>query len=318
MDALSSVSPYSLKPDARRHHAADAEPFFLIIAEHPPHAEPQPQTPVHIPSRGAMHAPSPLGKACNLLCGPASSSSISELAEMVQTHPDLAFASRIERDHRGAPLQAFPALAFSAIQGADPEAWIEPLISIGTSFDAKTARAQACADLMSTSIHRGAKLSYLIARCESLSIWTLACAEASHPQSALKAIDKARRLLPSGLAPLRSELSRFGDPIVYDKPGLDRQARASAFFEAARDDPQLCAATLPGWITGTRGEDAALLAAPSCAAMGIMESYELTKALLPHAANPNALAYLLAIETQQAQRETSRWTRLLAGENPSF
>lgn len=313
MDALSSISPYSLNPDARRQHAPYAEPFSLAIAEHHRHGGETPPSPASPPAHEPNHGLSPLGKACSLLCGPANAQTISDLAELVENHPDLPFATWLERGARGEPLQAFPALAFAAIQGSDPEGWIEPLIAIGASLDAKSARAEACSDLMSSGIHRGAKLSAMIARCESLSIWTLACAEAQHPHSALRAIDKARRLSPSGLAPLRSELSRFGDPAEHDKPGLDRKSRAGAFIEAAREDPQLCAATLPEWIIGPRGSDAALLAGSACAALGMMESIELARALLPHAANPNALAFLRSIETQQAQRENARWSNISDG-----
>lgn len=311
MDALSSISPYSLNPDTRRHHAPDAEPFSLAIADHHRHDgehRPAPPTP---PAPHSIQGLSPLGKACSLLCGPATSHAISDLAELVEQSPDLALASRIERGSRGEPLQAFPALALAAIQGVDPEGWIEPLIAIGANLDAKSARAEACSDLMSSGLHRGSKLSALIARCESLSIWTLACAEAHYPHSALRAIDKARRLSPAGLAPLRSELSRFGDPREHDKPGIESKARAGAFIEAAREDPRLCAATLPEWIIGPRGNDAALLADSACAALGMMESIELARALLPHAANPNALAFLHAIETQQGLRENARWNQVL-------
>ena len=244
-------------------------------------------------------------EACSLVCRGASPSAIERLEALAFFQPSILNQAKIFHDERGAPKQAFPALALAAIQGADPEGWVSPLISMGASFDAKLARAQARMELLDMAGPRGGALTELNARCESLSIWTLACAEAQHPHSALRAIEKTRHASPQSLAPLASELARFSDPARFDKPSIHSKARCGAFFEACRAIDGFAGSILPQWIRGPRGDETALIATEVAAALSPLESILLHSAL-SNDQNPACLAYCLAIEKSSFQRAQLR------------
>lgn len=290
MDALTSISPYSQNPESRRRRAS-GEPFELPGGDggrmDPPPWE---------ASSNSSSTLSALAEACSTVSGPADAACVAKVAAIAKARPSVLAEARISHDGR-APIQAFPALALAAIQGADPEGWIAPLAAMGASFDAKLARAAARLAILDMPFPRGGAITELNARCESLSIWTLACAEAAYPHSALRAVEAARGLSPDSMAPLASELSRFPDPARHDKPGLHPKARAGAFVEAARELPGFASDLLPAWILGPRGGDIALIAGEVAEALGPAELSALAHALAGRP-EPAADVFMAALGTR--------------------
>lgn len=298
MDALSSVSPYSSQPESRKNARLRDVPVFSMdggraSAGSEPGANRAPNL---------FHAHSPLAEACHLTSGPASDTSLSRSHELLVAYPYIAKTPSFSRDEREAPQQAFPAIALAAIQGQDPEGWVLRLLHWGVSFDTRAASAQAREELFGMGLNRGGSLTVLSARCDALSLWTLACAEASHPHSALRAIESARRENPTALPTLFEEIERFGDDPRLDKPTLDSKARAGSFIEAARGLDDFFDTILPSWILGSRGEDVAAIARPIAMALGVEDAAALSSSLSLASNNPHARTVLLTIFDAMNQR----------------
>jgi hypothetical protein len=271
MDALSSVSPFSTSPNARKRVESEIEPF---IFEHP---DPRPQQarpppPFNDPQPNDASDVSSASRACQIASGEASEQARSKLSAEIAIDYDLLIRTRIERDERGQPIQVFPALALAAIQGRDPEGWAPILVALGASFDIQRAKSNARAELFQIGAPR---IQAKNARLDALSLWTLACAEATYPHSALRAIESVRQLAPSGIGPLTSELWRFGDDSKFDKTTLPPKSRAGAFIEATRDADDFLTQILPAWISGPRGADTALLARDIAEALSPVDAQRL-------------------------------------------
>jgi hypothetical protein len=277
MDALSSVSPFSRNPESRQSPGAPLIAFSMD--EPPPEREraPAPAPARQGPNEATGHEP--LAQACALACGPAWQASLDMARELLAQAPELGLAAHIWRDERGAPIQALPALACAAIQGADPEGWALELARWGASFDTRQSRSEARAELVGMAGPRGGRLLALNARLDSLSLWTLACAEADHPHSAIRAIDAVRERHPLLLGPLPSELARFADPASWDKPTLSAKARAGAFVEAGKGLDHFCSTLLPSWAQSPRGPDLAPIATPIAQALSTPEAASLASVL---------------------------------------
>lgn len=296
MDPLSSISFFSRHPEARQGPGASAPPFPPFFINGSPSAHPAPPDSRSPPPAGDAPAPpahEPLAEACSLASGPAWTASESRVIELLALSPRIGLAAQVWRDARGVPLQALPALACAAVRGADPEGWALGLARWGASFDTRLARSAARAELVSMAAPLRGRLLAVNARLDALSLWILACAEADHPHSAIRAIESVRERHPLLLGPLASELARFSDPRHWDKPGVAPSARAGAFVEAGWASDAFFSALLPSWALGPRGADIALVRPSVAGALSPSEARHLIAALEARPADaPGAHALL--------------------------
>lgn len=276
MDALSSISPFSRHPESR-HDPRGLVPAFFINSPDLDRSSAERSTTGVSSQPPEPHAP--LAEACSLASGPAWPTSEVRVRELLAIYPSIGAAAQVWHDERGAPIQALPALACAAIKGADPEGWALGLAHLGASFDTRQARSEARAELVGMASPRGGRLSAINARLDALSLWILACAEADHPHSAIRAIEAVREHHPLLLGPLASELSRFSDPRHMDKPAISADARAGAFVEAALRLDIFYSKLLPVWARGPRNGDLSVIAAPLADIISSEEARELAAAL---------------------------------------
>lgn len=299
MDVITSVAPASMVPVRHRGPEDGSTAAFDLFFDGRDAPARQAKAPPELAIKPAQWGSlSALGAACAAAAGPASAEAVERVVLSLREDPSVASAARIERGAHGFPLDGFPAVASAAMQGADPLGWVDLLLELGVDFDAAKARSQARLELFENAHSRAGDLGSLSLRCDALSIWTMNCAQAQHPSTALKAIARARLARPGGLAPLSSDLAKFDVDRAWDHPAIDLSNRTRIFLEAGWPGAEFFSSTLPGWIAGSRGTDLLAFAQSIARSATASEARQLSEALGALDGEGSVRAFLKTFQTQ--------------------